>query len=157
MVYVASQIVPKGLNVHINYSDTDFVVLFISYMPLPISEMVQILGTGENKQHLKLQCIFHYLMRNACHIWVWHHRTYSNKEQENMIQCFYEKLRWRINPQANIGISDEPSPNVVKGCEKFICKLFSAEFSDADKLWWHLFKHLKNQQSIVNLPTPGSI
>ena len=58
MVYVASQIVPKGLNVHIYSSDTDVVVLFISYMPLRTSEMVQILGTGENKQHLKLQCIF---------------------------------------------------------------------------------------------------
>ena len=58
MVYVASQIVPKGLNVHIYSSDTDVVVLFISHMPLRTSEMVQILGTGENKKHLKLQCIF---------------------------------------------------------------------------------------------------
>ena len=63
-----------------------------------------------------------------------------------------------LDALANIGFSDEPSPDVVKGCEKFICKLFSAEFSDADKLRWHLFKHLKNQQSIENLPpTPGSI
>ena len=39
-----------------------------------------------------------------------------------------------LDALANIGISDEPSPDVPKGCKKFICKLFSAEFSDADKL-----------------------
>ena len=39
-----------------------------------------------------------------------------------------------LDALANIGISDELSADVVKGCEKFICKLFSAEFSDADKL-----------------------
>ena len=55
---VASPIVPKSLNVHIYSSDIDVVVvLFLSYMPLRTSEMVQILETGENKQHLKLQCI----------------------------------------------------------------------------------------------------
>ena len=39
-----------------------------------------------------------------------------------------------LDALANTGISDEPSPDVVKGCEKFICKNNSAEFSDADKL-----------------------
>ena len=51
------QKVPKGLNVHIYSSDTDVVVLFISYMPLRTSEMVQILGTGVSKQHL-VQCFY---------------------------------------------------------------------------------------------------
>ena len=53
------QKVPKGFkNVHTYSSDSDVVVLFISHMPLRTSEMVQILGTGVSKQHLRLQCIF---------------------------------------------------------------------------------------------------
>ena len=70
----------------------------------------------------------------------------QTKSKKTWFNVFIKSSDDVLDALANIGFRDEPSPDVVKGCEKFICKLFSAEFSDADKLRWHLFKHLTNHK-----------
>ena len=60
-----------------------------------------------------------------------------------------------IDALKDLGIGDEPAPTVLIGCEKFLCSLFcpkNIEILQAKELRWYLFKQLKNNQSVENLP-----
>ena len=60
-----------------------------------------------------------------------------------------------IDALKDLGIGDEPAPSVLIGCEKFLCSLFcpkNIEILQAKELRWYLFKQLKNNQSVENLP-----
>ena len=56
---------------------------------------------------------------------------------------------------AGLGEGAEPSAEVVKGCEEFLCALFCPRrlhITQAKDLRWHLFKLLKPEQGVDKLP-----
>ena len=94
--------------------------------------MAQILVNGVSKQHLRLQCIFD--EEFMPYLGVTPQDIFRQRARKPGSMFFMKSSDDVLDALANIGISDEPSPNVVKGCEELICKWFSAGFSDADKL-----------------------
>jgi hypothetical protein len=59
-----------------------------------------------------------------------------------------------------LGEGSEPSPAVIKGCEEFLCTLFSPrklQITQASNLRWYLFKTLNTEQEVDKLtPTHGA-
>jgi len=47
-----------------------------------------------------------------------------------------------------LGAGVYPSPEVLSGCEKFLCQLFNSKFK---ALRWHTFKRLKGRQGVEKL------
>ncbi len=66
-----------------------------------------------------------------------------------------------IESLAMLGHGDLPADEVLKGCEEYICSLFSVKgdpIVKAKDLRWYLFRQLKPNQGIDKLPpTAGAL
>ena len=65
-----------------------------------------------------------------------------------------------LSAMSCLGVGQEPSTEVYKGCEEFLCTLFCPQklsIVHAKDVIWHMFKQLKPDQRVDKLPpTPGA-
>ena len=63
-----------------------------------------------------------------------------------------------INALCRLGVGPHLSPDVLTGCEKFMCQLFRPGYETAKALRWNMFKTLKPNQGVGKLcPTSGAV
>ena len=57
---------------------------------------------------------------------------------------------------AGFGIGEQPTKQVITGCEKLICSLFSSkteQITEMKDLHWNYFHSLKSKQEVEKLPS----
>lgn len=118
LILYAAEIHKSGFHVHIYASDTDVLVCAVSELPQLGSEATVIMGTSTNRRHVKLQQVSALRGLHAISGCDTNGRIYGKsktswwKAEDNVI-CVPTKL----------GKGQEPTPQVLTGCEDFICKL----------------------------------
>ena len=83
----------------------------------------------------------------TCHI--------SGKGKKGCFKAFMTSNTHALSAIASLGLEEEPSQNVLDGCEEYLCSLFcpsGVSIKKAKDLRWHIFKQLKDNQDVRKLP-----
>ena len=137
--------------VHIYPCDTDVLVLSLRRVPNLKLNSVIIMGTGDQRQQIKLKPIYVALgVERAAALPGFHALTGSDttghikgKGKSSCFKVFMKADGDVICALAGLSAGVYPSPVVVSGCKKFLCQLFNSGFTSAKALRWHMFKKLK--------------
>ena len=168
MILHALEIAASGGTVHIYSQDTDVLLLALRRVPQLGQNPVMIMGTAERRRKIVLQPIYDALgSRRAAALVNWHALTgcdttghIRGKGKATCFNIFMAAGPKVISSLSKLGLGNEPTTEVIAGCEEFLCSLFcpkKEKISKADKLRWNLFKHLKPEQGVDKLPpTPGA-
>ena len=169
IILFAAEIHRTGKTVHIYSSDTDILVLALSNLEHIGLETTMIMGTGVNRKWVPLQPIYHALGHsrvtalNGLHALSGCDTTgrLFGKSKSSWWKTFINVPEQVLTSLSNLGIGDQPTEQVLSGCELFICRLFNSKtdtFSDAKQLRWHHFRNLKPNQGVEKLPpTQGAM
>lgn len=152
-----------GYEVHIYSQDTDVLLLALRRAPQLGKGAAMIMGTGERRQKVMLEPIYDQLgPEKSAAVINWHSLTGCDttghiygKGKKGCFTAFLDANSRVIQAITNLGIGEEPSEDVVSGCEEFLCTLFCPKgqnITTARDLRWHLFKRLKSDQAINKLP-----
>ena len=169
LILYAAEIHKSGFHVHIYASDTDVLVLALSELPQLGSEATVIMGTSTNRRHVKLQPIYNVLGASKVSALRGLHaisgcdttgRIYG-KSKTSWWKAFTTAEDNVICALTELGKGQEPTPQVLTGCEDFICKLFNAKdvsYTEAKELRWNAFRTLNVNQGVEKLPpTQGAM
>ena len=65
------------------------------------------------------------------------------KGMKSAFKVFHNSSTLVLNALADLGKEEKPSPNIIKGCEKFLCQLISTKKckgETAGEIQWSYFK-----------------
>ena len=84
----------------------------------------------------------------------------QGKGKKGCFTAFLNSSDSVVAATAGLGKDVEPSAEVVRGCEEFLCSLLGSkklQITNAKQLRWHIFKQLKPDQGVGKLPPiPGA-
>jgi len=163
MILHAVEVAKTGLRIHLYSQDTDVLILALRRVPQLGIEPALIMGTKERRHKVLLQPIYDKLGPNkAVALINWHALTgcdttghIQGKGKKGCFTAFLAASPTTIATMSRLGEGPEPSAEVVKGCEEFLCTLFSPlrmQITQAKNLRWQLFKQLKTEQGVDKLP-----
>ena len=145
---------------------TDVLLLALNRVPELGSKVALIMGSGECRHKVMLKTIYEKLgPEKSAALINWHSLTgcdttghIQQKGKRGFFTAFLD-ARSAVAAIADLGVGAEPSAEVVRGCEEFLCALFCPKYlhvTQANALRWHLFKLLKPDQGVDKLPPiPG--
>ena len=121
------------------------------------------MGTSERRQKVFRQPIYDKLgPEKSAALINWHALTgcdttghIQGKGKKGCFTTFLKASPTILRALADLGEGDEPSEEVLRGCEEFLCSLFSpvgVHFGQAKMLRWFLFKQLTDEQGVDKLP-----
>ena len=166
LVMYAVAVSSLGNTPHIYSSDTDVLVLALRRVPDLSTESIIIMGSGDRRRNIKLKPIYMAIgPERAAALPGFHALTacdttghIQGKGKPTCFKSFMKASDDVIHALAGLGVGVYPSPEVLAGCEKFVCQLFKPGYESAKALRWHMFKQLKGNQGVEKLlPTEGSI
>jgi hypothetical protein len=163
MIYHAVEVAGNGMNVHIYSQDTDVLLLALRRTPLLGNHSALIMGTSERRRKVFLQPIYDKLgPEKSAALINWHALTgcdttghIQGKGKKGCFATFLKASPAILIALAGLGEGDEPSEEVLRGCEEFLCSLFCpgrVHIGQAKMLRWFLFKQLKDEQGVDKLP-----
>ena len=163
MMYHAVEASRNRMNVHIYSQDTDVLLLALRRTPLLGNNSALIMGTSERRHKVFLQPIYDKLgPEKSAALVNWHALTgcdttghIQGKGKKGCFAAFLKTSPTVLMALAGLGEGDEPSAEVVRGCEEFLCYLFcpsGLQIGQATTLRWFLFKQLKDDQGVDKLP-----
>ena len=163
MIMHAVEVAKTGLRIHIYSQDTDVLLLALRRVQQLGTEPAIIMGTKERRRKVHLQPIYDKLGPDkAAALINWHALTgcdttghIQGKGKKGCFTAFLASSSTVIAALNGLGEGPEPSDEVVKGCEEFLCSLFCPKrlhITQANNLRWHLFKQLKTDQGVDKLP-----
>ncbi|XP_014665031.1 PREDICTED: uncharacterized protein LOC106807252 [Priapulus caudatus] len=163
MIYHAVEVASNGINVHIYSQDTDVLLLALRRTPLLGNHSALIMGTSERRRKVFLQPIYDKLgPEKSAALINWHALTgcdttghIQGKGKKGCFATFLKASPTILIALAGLGEGDEPSEKVIHGCEEFLCSLScpsGVHIGQANMLRWFLFKQLKDEQGVDELP-----
>ena len=126
------------------------------------------MGTGECRRIVARKPIYDVFGSEKCSALIsWHALpgcdTTGHIQEKGKKGCFTAFLNSSdsvVAATAGLGKDVEPSAEVVRGCEEFLCSLLGSkklQITNAKQLRWHFFKQLKPDRGVGKLPpTPGA-
>ena len=151
---------------HIYSCDTDVLVLALRRVPDLHTESVIIMGSGDRQRKIKLKPIYLAIGPDRAAALPGFHAitgcdTTGHLQGKGKATCFKSFLKAGddvVNALSELGVGVYPAPDVLAGCEKFLCQLFKPGSESAKELRWLMFKQLKGNQGVEKLfPTKGAI
>ena len=157
MIHHAVEVPSNGMNVNIYPQDTDVLFLALRRTPLIGDRSAAIMGTTERRHNIFIQPMYDKLGQEKSGALInWHALTdadtagHIHKKGET---CCFATFR-KANPTTMIALAghgqgDEPSEEVLRGCEEFLCFLFcpgGVRIGEAKMRRWFLFKQLIDEQ-----------
>ena len=126
-----------------------------------------IMSTGDHRRKVMLKLYEKLGPNKASALINWHAPTgcdttghIQGEGNKGCFKAFLEADPTVLDALTRLGQGADLLPEVIKGCEEFLCSLFcpkQLKISTANNLRWHLFKHLKDNQGVNKLPpTPGA-
>ena len=163
MIYHAIEVAKNGMKVHIYSQDTDVLLLAIRRAPLLGDRSALVMGTSERRRKVLLQPIYDKLgPEKAAAIINWHALTGCDttghiygKGKKGCFATFLTASPEVLRALACLGEGDQPSAEVMCGCEEYLCSLFcprGVHIGQAQTLRWLLFKRLKDDEAVDKLP-----
>jgi hypothetical protein len=163
MILHAVEVAGKGLDVHIYSQDTDVLLLALRRVPKLGTKPAVIMGTREHRRKVMLKPIYDKLGPDKASALInWHALTgcdttghIQGKGKKSCFTAFLDASPTVLAALTGLGEGAEPSAEVVKGCEEFLCSLFCPKqlhISKAKNLRWYLFKQQKPNQGVDKLP-----
>ena len=122
----------SGHTPHIYSSDTDVLVLALHRVPDLRPESLVIMGSGDRRRKLKLKSIYMAIgPERAVALPGFHTLTgcdttghIQGKGKHTCYKSFMKASDHVIHALAGLGVGPYPSPEVLVGCEEFVCQLF---------------------------------
>ena len=132
MIMHAVEVAKTGLRIHIYSQDTDVLLLALRRVQQLGTEPAIIMGTKERRRKVHLQPIYDKLGPDkAAALINWHALTgcdttghIQGKGKKGCFTAFLASSSTVIAALNGLGEGPEPSDEVVKGCEEFLCSLF---------------------------------
>jgi len=163
MILHAVEVAETGLGVHLYCQNTAVLLLALRRVPQLGIEPAVIMGTRERRHKVMLKPIYDQLGPDKASALInWHALTgcdttghIQGKGKKGCFTAFLASSPTVLAALAGLGEGAEPSAEVVKGCEEFLCALFCPRrlhITQAKDLRWHLFKLLKPEQGVDKLP-----
>lgn len=152
--------------VNIHSPDTDVFVLAIRRYPELCQNTFFVTGTGQRHRRIDLKPIYQALGPiKAAALPAFH--AFSGADNTGSFSGKGKIACWKaLNSADNdtllafsqLGMSEDPTPEVLFGIEKFVCNLYqpNTKFITVPELRWHLFKK-KEAQSEKLPPTQGAL
>ena len=120
------------------------------------------MGTGDHRRKVFLKPIYDKLgPQKSAALINWYSLTGCDttghiygKGKKGCFTAFMKADLTVIKAIVSLGIGGEPSNDVLRGCEEFLCSLFCPKgqnITSAKALRWYLFKKLKSDQSVEKL------
>ena len=134
IIYHAVEVASNGMNVHIYSQDTDVLLLALRRTPLLDNHSALIMGTSERRRKVFLQPIYDKLgPEKSAALINWYALTGCDTtghiQGKGKKGCFTTVLKASptiLRALADLGEGDEPSEEVLRGCEDFFA-LFSLQ------------------------------
>ena len=126
------------------------------------------MGTGECRRIVALKPLYDVFGSEKSSALIdWHALTgcdttghIQEKGKRGCFTAFFNSSDSVVVAIAGLGKDVEPSAEVVRGCEEFLCSVLGSkklQTTNAKQLRWDLFKQLKPDQGVGKLPpTPGA-
>ena len=116
---------------HIYSQDTDVLLLALCRVPELVSKTALIIGSGERCHKVMLKPIYEkFGPEKSAALINWHSLTacdttghIQQKGKRGCFTAFFDALAV-VAAIADLGVGAEPSAEVVRGCEEFLCVLF---------------------------------
>jgi len=163
MVLHAVEVAIAGLDVHIYSQDTDVLLLALRRVPLLGTKPAMIMGTSEHRRKVMMKPIYDALGADKASALInWHALTgcdttghIQGTSKKGCFTAFLNSSPAVIAALSGLGEGAEPSVEVVKGCEEFLCSLVCPKrlnIYQAKDLRWYMFKRLRRDQGVDKLP-----
>ena len=131
MIHHAVEVASNGMNVHIYSQDTDVLLLALCRTPLLGDCSVVIMGTSERRRKVFLQPKYDKLGPEKSGALInWHALTgcdttghIHGKGKKGCFAAFMKASPTILIALAGLGEGEEPSEEVLRGCEEFLCYL----------------------------------
>ena len=141
MIRHAVEVASNGMNVHIYSQDKDVLLLALRRTPLLGDCSAVTMGTSERRRKVFLQPIYDKLGPGKSGALInWHALTGCDTtghiHGKGKKGCFAAIILIAL---AGLGEGEEPSEEVLRGCEEFICSLFcrcGVHIGEANILRW---------------------
>ena len=151
------------MNVHIYSQDTNVLLFTLRRTPLLGNHSALIMGTSERRRKVSLQPIYDKLgPEKSAALINWNALTgcdttehIQGNRKKGCFAAFLKASPTILRALAGLGEGAEPSKEVLRGCEEFLCSLFcpsGVHIGEAKMLRWFLFKQLKDEQGVDKLP-----
>ena len=163
MLLHAHEISTNGDKVHIMTQDTDVLVLVLRRLPEIRLLSHIIMGTSNRRRKITLQPIYEALGPDkVAALPAFHALTgcdtcghIRGKGKKTTFKVFMKSSETVIQALVQLGTENLPSPDVISGCERFLCQIMSTQSDSANTagvLRWKRFKKLPPDQGVDKIP-----
>ena len=163
VIHHAVEVASNGMNVHIYPQDMDVLFLALRRTPLLGDCSAAIMGTTERRRNVFIHPVYDKPGPEKSGVLInWHALTGSDttghihgKGKNGCFATFKKANPTTMLALAGHGHGDEPSEEVLRVCEEFLCSLFcpgGVRIGEAKMRRWFLFKQLRNEQGVDKLP-----
>jgi len=135
MILHAAEVARSGFVVHIYSQDTDVLLLALRTVPELGSKAALIIGSGQRRHKIMLKPIYEKLgPEKSAALINWHSLTGCDTtghiQQKGKRGCFtaFDARPAVVAAIADLGVGAEPSAEVVRGYEEFLCAPFSPKY-----------------------------